>query len=548
MALVAVALALAAPAPLLAEEAAAPLRRSQLALEIDQCPEPPTSSEAVRRAAAGEHYNRGDVLYVQGDYEGASSEFIAAYCLVPYYTVLKDIGQSYERLLNFEKAIAYFERYVAAVPNDAVRLDACKPEPAKDKQNVSSRILVLSALAARVRVTTHPGGARVTLTGEAGLAARGLSGGDVIEARAGNYELAVELEGFAPVRETVTLQVGQPYSYYFALTPLQGQLRVRTVPGDARIFIDHRLAGVGTYQQQMDRGKYRIDVEASEFQDDSREVEVVADESTEVTLKLRPKPSTGRGQLVAAAGVFGGFIGGSTLGNALGSTEASAAGGLGGAAIAVAGSYFGIPDDISAGRSSLIITTSLVGAAEGALAARLRTEDEVVVLTSASLGLVVGGAAGALISSRVDLEPGQAALLNSGAVWGTVLGALFGQVFESDTRVESGLALVGLNAGVLTGALLARSQRVSRRHVALVDLAALAGTAIALTTQEILDADSVTRAERRAHFGIGGIAVGLIAGAYLTRNMDARRAPQLTPTVSSGAGGSSWLIGIAARW
>src|SRR5262245_673212 len=83
-------------------------------LEIDDCPPLPAADDQRLRDLAGEHYDRGEVLYVQGDYKGAVSEFVASYCLSPYYTVLKDIGQSYERSLEYERAVAYLERYVLA--------------------------------------------------------------------------------------------------------------------------------------------------------------------------------------------------------------------------------------------------------------------------------------------------------------------------------------------------------------------------------------------------------------------------------------------------
>ena len=71
--------------------------------------------EVTRRGA--EHYDRGETLYQQGDYEGAVRELVYSYCLVPaFYTILEDIGQIYERNLDYEKAIGYLERYVRAVP------------------------------------------------------------------------------------------------------------------------------------------------------------------------------------------------------------------------------------------------------------------------------------------------------------------------------------------------------------------------------------------------------------------------------------------------
>lgn len=91
-------------------------RPARLVLEVDDCPAKPSLPQDKLIGIAREHYNRGEILYVQGDYAGAVQEFTASYCLYPYFTILKDIGQAYERQLDYQRAIAYLERYVFAVP------------------------------------------------------------------------------------------------------------------------------------------------------------------------------------------------------------------------------------------------------------------------------------------------------------------------------------------------------------------------------------------------------------------------------------------------
>ena len=93
--------------------------RRRVALEIDDCPPQPGLSPAEIKARGADHYDRGLVLYLQGDYPGSIAEFVSAYCLAPLPSLLKDIGQSYERSVRFERAITYFERYVMAT-NDPV--------------------------------------------------------------------------------------------------------------------------------------------------------------------------------------------------------------------------------------------------------------------------------------------------------------------------------------------------------------------------------------------------------------------------------------------
>src|SRR4051794_15459914 len=81
-------------------------------LEIDDCKQTDLTQAEVFKQGS-EHFERGETLYVQGDYEGAVRELVYSYCLVPsFYTLLKDIGQAYERNLDYERAIGYLERYV----------------------------------------------------------------------------------------------------------------------------------------------------------------------------------------------------------------------------------------------------------------------------------------------------------------------------------------------------------------------------------------------------------------------------------------------------
>src|SRR5688500_4404136 len=64
------------------------------------CSQAPHASkpECIVFGQAGEHYARGDVLYLQGDYPGAITEFVQFYCLLAtnpiddtYFEVLRDV-------------------------------------------------------------------------------------------------------------------------------------------------------------------------------------------------------------------------------------------------------------------------------------------------------------------------------------------------------------------------------------------------------------------------------------------------------------------------
>jgi hypothetical protein len=512
-------------------------------LEIDNCPVAPDLDQATQRSVASDHYDRGGVLYFQGDYEGAIREFVAALCLLPSAPeVLYTIGQSYERLLQFERAIAYYRRYAATLDE----------KHATDKQNVTSRIVVLENLPAQVQVATTPPGATVSFTDAGGLRRDfGRPGDKPFEVRAGTYTMRIELAGYQTVEQTITTRIGKPYSYYFALVPRRGRLVVNADPVDARIFVDDRLVGIGRYDDEVAGGTYHISVEATNRTTVSRQVQVVADRDTETSVRLESKPTSGRTQLLIASSVGGFVLGGIAFGVLDKNISSGALGGLGGLGLGFGGAYFGIPRDLEVGSSSYIITSGLIGAGEAGFTASIVSNGQTTVGDVAVGGMAVGAAVGILSADRFHLDAGDAALLNTGALWGTIGGGLFAAIFEFKDKVSQGLALGGLNLGVVTGALLGRRMTVSRGHVALIDLAGFAGMGIAVATQSAIDnargvssTDQADNTERTAHFALAGMAIGLTAGAWFTRNMDAPKLPHVAPAMSTAkdAGGKTTAI------
>jgi len=328
-------------------------------LDIDDCAPAPQVPPDQLIKIASEHFERGEVLYVQGDYKGAVKELVAAYCIKPFYTILKDIGQAYERELDYERAIAYLERYVMEMPADAVRAGPCAADPQDDKRNVTARINVLQNLRAKIRINTEPGDADITLSNEAGLRNRGKSGQE-IEVLGGRYDVLIERKGYVPVIQEVRAEIGKPYTRFARLEPKKGKVRVRTVPGSARLFLDQRQIGVGAYESELPGGRYTLTAEAGGHITASREIEVIADRDTPVSIELQPQPQTGRRQFIGFSTIAGGVVGG-TLAGASNEPTVIGAGITLGVGAGFFGSYFVTPEDIPLGTSSLTITSSLIG-------------------------------------------------------------------------------------------------------------------------------------------------------------------------------------------
>lgn len=492
--------------------------------EIDNCRKSAKLVGAAVKSKAGEHYQRGVMLYLQGDYEAAIDEFVLAYCLFPVPTVAKDIAQSFERLVQYEKAVAYLEIYIRG-----------EEDPEK-RQAQSARVQVLRNLPARVRITTDPPGATVTLTSTSGVRRTGLTNSkEPLKLPHGRYAMVLNMTGHDPVEETIDVQIGQPYSFYYRLTPKKGTLRVVAVPANARIFINRRRVSPGTYIDQLPIGRYQVEVEADGRLPRTEEVEITADGHKNLPIELEKKPRSGRAELLVAAGVGGVVWGGGTLGAIFSEdTILGTVGGFVGLGLGFGSAYIGVPRDIPVGHSSYMVGSSLIGLSQGLLISSFLSCSSVDsgdgdfqregcdsgVITGTTLA---GGAAGLLLSAltaeRLNLDAGDAAIINSSALWGSISGALLWLVFDNDVRLDEPLIFGGLNAGLLTGALLSTRYEVSRGHIALIDLSGLLGVLVGASFVDFADQDEGL-SERVPHFSLLGMSVGLLTGAYLTRHMD----------------------------
>ena len=157
------------------------ISRDAIALEIDQCTPDKTISKDELLKRGLDYYQRGEVLYLQGDYYGAVRELVESYCEVPFYSILKDIGQAYERQLEYGRAIAYFSRYVLDMPANAKPIPGpCPVDPQEDKKNILARIQVLQKLPAKIRVQATPADAHVSIVQDSVVKARGSSGDELV--------------------------------------------------------------------------------------------------------------------------------------------------------------------------------------------------------------------------------------------------------------------------------------------------------------------------------------------------------------------------------
>jgi hypothetical protein len=171
---------------------------------------------------------------------------------------------------------------------------------------------------------------------------------------------------------------------------------------------------------------------------------------------------------------------------------------------------------------------------------------------------VVAGTIGYVVGSRTRITTGDAAVINSGVVWGSVAGGLFTLSFNPGHVVGGGLMLSGLGMGTIGGLLLQHNFTITRTHAALIDVGGLIGIIGALaaesiaypTTKDSSDMADERAKEHLANFALGGMAVGLLAAGILTRNLDSP-AIAVTPTITqatAGDGRLATIYGVTGRW
>lgn len=553
--------ALAAAATARAQPAAAPpsdtgfIGQGATRLDIDDCPpRDPSAPQEQLKKQGSELYQRAATLYDQGDYPGAVSEFTAAYCVGkaiqdPQATaaILKGIGQAHERNLDYEKAIGYFERYLRDLPASG----------APDKQLFESRILVLQKLRAQIFVETEPKGAAVTISNDRGVAGRGRSGRP-IEVPGGTYTMLVELPGHEPHSQPIEVRIGKPFAYFVPLRPLQGRLSVQVEPGDAKVFLRdktvERFVGIGRADEVLPAGDYVLIAEAADRLKVERPAEVLPNQVNRMQIDLPLKPQFGRRQLVAFSAVGGAFVGGGLL-NAFDKTPITVLGVFGGAGAGLFGSYLYLPDQVPLGTSNLTITAGLAGTVAGTAGALLFTSSQQIGQPIQGISTLLGAGIGYYAGSRTKITPGDAALINSSAVWGTAAGGLFALSFGAeDRRISAGLVLSGLAMGTASGVLMTRYFDVSRQRAVLIDIGGLIGMIGGLAVESLAfpaaEAGAPPSNEHIANFALGGLAVGLVAAGILTRDIDAPKVPVKAAVGAATAidGRPTATYGVAGAW
>ena len=326
--------------------------------------------------------------------------------------------------------------------------------------------------------------------------------------------------------------IGQPYFYQYRLKRATSSLLVFSRPRGARVFIDNHLVGETPFADNVEVGKHQLLLEHRDYPWYKEEIDVKPGKSLKREIKLTRPIRSGRTELVIWSMVYGGVLGELLIGavsnyQGLGGIETSLP--LPSSARRWRGSGSG-----SSARSWPRPTASRWGTARSSSAAaagaapsarRWRSASSCAinyVYALALLGSGLGTATGILVSRWSDTSPGDAAVFNSGGLWGTITGALLVQsIFVKPTLSELGwFTLGGTVLGCAAGTLAAWRVELNRGHVGLIDLGGVAGGGLGFALGYLVGA--TTRGEdgiqNGARYALGGMAIGILTAAILSRN------------------------------
>ena len=512
------------------------------------------ADEPVESARA--HFEAGTRAFDAGDYDAAVGEFRTAYTLKPNAAVLINVALCYERIYKPDLALAAYEQFLAeAPPQNEFR-------PLAEK-----RLRILRQLPGSILVETNKD-ALVLLTGEH-FHDTALGSHRWIDLPPGDYHVHISLAEHAPVDEDLHLVPGETQTLPGRLLHQREQLTIFSVPDGARVFLDDKEDGVTPYSRSIETGRgLRLRLEAADFPPYRETFNLEAGRPLYKRIHL-PKPRhSGRTELVLAAMAYGGFastslavsIGGSrvTTGTGLTVLIPTAIAGVG---IGFLGAWALTSDDLKVGHSSIIIGSTFWGGTLGASLAfglGLTAQDsQQNTLAVTLLGSGLGFGAGIVTSWLNDTSPGDAAIVNSGAMWGLLGGTLLTEGIsfrKSDHDQAFGWLTLGTTAsGLALGALLSHYAEVSRGHVAIVDAAGALGMVLGYGVgyaagDDSFDADSgtvcpghVKRCVTGARYALGGMAVGLLAASILTRKFK-DDLPAMEALVTHH--GDKWSLGV----
>ena len=136
-------------------------------------------------------------------------------------------------------------------------------------------------------------------------------------------------------------------------------------------------------------------------------------------------------------------------------------------------------------------------------------------------GTLLGGGAGAVAGHYLDIDSGDMALINTGGIWGGILGLTSMMFFDPDDDAGAFVRVIGaMDAGMVLAGALGTRWKPSRQRMAVINMSAVAGAGLGFGFGffGVFYGDLGEEGYTLLLVASGGL--GAAVGGYLSRNMD----------------------------
>ena len=239
-------------------------------------------------------FRRAATLYREGRIEDALGEFLASNRLVRNRNVIFNIARSFEKLAKFNEAY----RWYTEIWNDDM--------PQGDRRDLQEALKRLQPSLALLQVESEPPGATVYVDRK-DLGARGQTP-VTLALPPGKVTAILELAGFRPFEQSLTLAIGRTVSVRPWLDRIYGTLAVMGEPAGFEVQVDQGPPLI--LEQGMAKvipGRHILTIVAPGHAAEQLAVEVPPYGATPVKFKLLPLPPPA-GALVVRANLDGALV------------------------------------------------------------------------------------------------------------------------------------------------------------------------------------------------------------------------------------------------
>jgi PEGA domain len=228
---------------------------------------------------ARKHFVNGVKLYGEHNFEGALTEFDAAYRLKPGASTLKNIALCQKELFRYTDAVDTLERLLERHGKEL------SPE---ERKAVDDAAAELGSLIGSVTVRVTPSKAKVSLDGKA-LTRAELAGS--IRLNTGEHTLTAEAPGFARVQKTIRVAGGQKnVPLELTLLASGGMVNVTTNEPNAAIAIDGKALAFFQWRGPLEPGRHYVQVYGEGLKNYDQAFVVELGKTVDLDVKLQHLP------------------------------------------------------------------------------------------------------------------------------------------------------------------------------------------------------------------------------------------------------------------